>query len=61
MGHAFECEYCESFHTATDGCEEYERRRKKKHTERNEMTTEEIAKELEGIAMHTVGCPDVGE
>jgi hypothetical protein len=22
------------------------------------MTTEEIAKELEGIAMHTVGCPD---
>ena len=28
MGHAFECEYCESFHTATDGCEEYERRRK---------------------------------
>ena len=39
MGHAFECEYCESFHTSTDGCEEYERQRRKKHTERNKMKT----------------------
>lgn len=32
MGHAFKCEYCESFHTSTDGCEEYERRLDKMNT-----------------------------
>ena len=52
MGHAFECEYCESFHTATDGCEEYERRRKKKHTERNKNMY--IVKETtkHGVVIH---------
>ena len=44
MGHAFECEYCESFHTATDGCEEYERQRRKKHTERSNMKNINIKK-----------------
>ncbi len=51
MGHAFECEYCESFHTATDGCEEYERRRKK-HLEKNKNMY--IVKETtkHGVVIH---------
>jgi len=50
MGHAFECEYCECFHTATDGCEEYERRRKK-HM-KNNITN--IKKEKNNLAVAVI-------
>ena len=29
MGHAFICEHCDCYHTATDACEDYEMEKKK--------------------------------
>ena len=40
MGHAFICEYCECYHTATDGCDEYDQNRANRIMVNNETQKE---------------------
>ena len=40
MGHAFICEYCECYHTATDGCDEYNQNRDNRIMVNNETQKE---------------------
>jgi hypothetical protein len=48
MGHAFICEYCECYHTVTDGCDEYDQNRANRimvnnETQKgNEMALEDV-------------------
>ena len=40
MGHAFICEYCECYHTVTDGCDEYDQNRANRIMVNNETQKE---------------------
>lgn len=40
MGHAFICEYCECYHTVTDGCDEYDQNRANRILVNNETQKE---------------------
>lgn len=50
MGHAFICEYCECYHTATDGCDEYNQNRDNRIMVNNEMQKRNL-KRLSGSGM----------